>query len=195
MSGVTEPPNRREEKRRRTHQRIYDTAIRLFQEHGFEQVSVNRIAEASGVSVPTFYAHYASKEDLLLALPSTEEVEGLLDTQPAHLPASDQVRGAIRMWVQLNGPEARAHVLERWRIVAATPTLRIRAAEFERRTARMVLDAIEARSPDGSSATAEVTVTAILAAYTQILLRWAESNGTARLEEIAEAVLEQLRRL
>ena len=37
-----------------THQRIYDTAIRLFQERGFEQVSVAQIVSGAGVPGPTF---------------------------------------------------------------------------------------------------------------------------------------------
>ena len=41
-----------------THQRIYDTALRLFQEQGFEQVSVGQIVSGVGVragSGPTMY--------------------------------------------------------------------------------------------------------------------------------------------
>ena len=190
------PTSRREEKRRQTHQRIYEQAIRLFVEHGYEHVTVNRIAEAAGVSVPTFYAHYASKEDLLLALPSPDQVEGLLARQPAHLSVAEQVSRGILVWLRQYGNEARDHVLERWRIVAATPSLRIRAAEFERKTATMVLDALRARADVGAAAArAEVTVTALLAAYTQILLRWAEGDGRARLEDVAEQVLDELRRL
>ncbi len=189
-------PSRREEKRRQTHERIYAQAIRLFTEHGYEQVKVNHIAEAAGVSVPTFYAHYASKEDLILGLPSPEQIKDLLATQPAHLSAAEQVRGAILVWLQHFGNEARERVLERWRIVAATPSLRVRAAEFERMTAIMVLDVLRARADDAAvAATAEVTVTALLAAYTQILLRWAEDGGRPCLEDMAEQVLAELRRL
>lgn len=196
MSDGGDLPNRREQKRRQTHERIYEHAMRLFTEHGYEQVKVNRIAEAAGVSVPTFYAHYASKEDLILGLPSPGQIEALLATQPAHLSVTEQVRGAILVWLRHFGYEARERVLERWRIVAATPSLRIRAAEFERMTATMVLDALRAR-PDGAAvaATAEVTVTALLSAYTHVLLRWAEDDGRTRLEDVAEQVLDELRRI
>ncbi|WP_324275189.1 TetR/AcrR family transcriptional regulator [Blastococcus brunescens] len=52
-----------------THQRIYDTAIALFQELGFDAVNVGQIARGAEVSVPTFYAHYPSKEHLVMQLP------------------------------------------------------------------------------------------------------------------------------
>src|SRR4051794_25595701 len=55
-----------------THQKIYDAAMRLFQDHGFEQVSVAQIAAEAGVSVPTFYAHYPSKEHVVMQLPTAE---------------------------------------------------------------------------------------------------------------------------
>lgn len=196
MSDGVDLPNRREEKRRQTHERIYQHAMRLFTEHGYEQVKVNHIAEAAGVSVPTFYAHYASKEDLILGLPSPEQIDALLATQPAHLSVGEQVRGGILVWLQHFGNEARERVLERWRIVAATPSLRIRAAEFERRTAEMILDAVRARADSAATlAMAEVTVTTLLAAYTQILLRWAEDEGRSCLEDVARQVLDELRRI
>ena len=62
-----------------THQRIYDTAMRLFQEQGFEQVSVGQIASGAEVSVPTFYAHYQSKEHLVMQLPTPQEMNALCE--------------------------------------------------------------------------------------------------------------------
>ena len=53
-----------------THQRIYDVALDLFREHGFEQVNVAQIAKGAEVSVPTFYAHFPSKEHLIMQVPS-----------------------------------------------------------------------------------------------------------------------------
>src|SRR4051812_21651387 len=69
-----------------THRRIYDTALRLFQEHGFEQVSVGQIAAGAGVSVPTFYAHFPSKEHIVMQLPSATEFAALLADEPPELP-------------------------------------------------------------------------------------------------------------
>jgi len=42
----------------------------LFDERGYEEVAIGQIAAAAGVSVPTFYAHYAGKDELIMALPA-----------------------------------------------------------------------------------------------------------------------------
>ncbi len=44
---------------------ISEAAIRMFNERGFEEVSVNEIIEAVSVSKRTFYYHFSSKEEIL----------------------------------------------------------------------------------------------------------------------------------
>lgn len=47
-----------------TRNKIYETAKKLFLEHGFENVSVDSIVEAAGVSKGSFYVHFKSKDVL-----------------------------------------------------------------------------------------------------------------------------------
>jgi AcrR family transcriptional regulator len=48
-------------------QRILDTAYDLFSRHGLRAVGVDRIIDESGVARKTFYRHFPSKTDLILA--------------------------------------------------------------------------------------------------------------------------------
>ncbi|HEX2073071.1 MAG TPA: TetR/AcrR family transcriptional regulator [Geodermatophilus sp.] len=185
----------RSRKRADTNRRIYLTAMRLFQERGFEEVSVGEIAAAAGVSVPTFYAHFPSKEHIVLPMPTAEEIQALLTGQPVHLPVAERVRGAILTFFSLLQGAERAEVLERWQIVVTTPHLRNRAAEFERATASLVLDALPTEVKKQSATDPDLVVTLSLSAYTQILMRWAEAGGSRELEDVAEEVLAVLRRL
>jgi AcrR family transcriptional regulator len=186
----------RARKRDETHQRIYDSAMRLFRERGYDHVSVGDIASASGVSVPTFYAHFPSKEHIVMPIPSQEEIDRILGAQPTDLPLADRIRYGILAWLAHYGPEERGELLERWRIVIASPVLRNRAAEFERATAGLVLDALrQDAAPNGSPVTPGVVVTASLSAYTQIIMRWAEEDGRESLQDVAETVLAALRQL
>lgn len=51
---------------------ILSAARRLFLEHGFASTSVDAVTEAAGVSKPTVYAHYPTKEALLEAVVRAE---------------------------------------------------------------------------------------------------------------------------
>jgi AcrR family transcriptional regulator len=48
-----------------TKERIFDEAIRLIAQKGFESVSMRDIAAASGIKAASIYNHFASKEDIL----------------------------------------------------------------------------------------------------------------------------------
>jgi AcrR family transcriptional regulator len=51
----------------RTRRRIVSVAHELFTQHGFNNVTVRKIADAVGITERTVYRHFASKDDLLLA--------------------------------------------------------------------------------------------------------------------------------
>lgn len=55
----------REEMAEKTRHKIIRTAIKLFREHGYENVTVRDIFKAAGVSNGAFYAHFKSKESLI----------------------------------------------------------------------------------------------------------------------------------
>jgi AcrR family transcriptional regulator len=191
---VSETQDWRARRWEETHQRIYDTAIRLFQQDGFEQVNVGRIAAGAGVSVPTFYAHYQSKEHLVMQVPTAAEMNALLATQPADLPVAERIRRAAPLWFAQWTPEFRDEQLARWQIIAETPALRTRAAEFERTTAGLVADALPAESGATLHPADQVMVNACLAAYTAGLLAWADSKGAHKLEELVDEAFDALQR-
>lgn len=49
-----------------TREKIIDKAILLFIEKGFDNVTVDDICEATGITKPTFYYHLSSKDDIIL---------------------------------------------------------------------------------------------------------------------------------
>jgi AcrR family transcriptional regulator len=190
---VTESSDWRTRRWEATHQRIYDTAMALFQEHGFERVNVGQIAAGAGVSVPTFYAHYPSKEHVVMQLPTADEVAALIATQPAELSVAERLRRAAPTWFASWTPEFRDAQLARWRVIAKTPTLRTRAAEFERTTAGLVTDALPATQPGAALRPADtIVVNAYFAAYTAGLLAWADCNGERKLEELVDEAFDAL---
>lgn len=47
--------------------RLLDTAIDLFYAHGFHAVGLDQVIAATGVTKTTFYKHFESKDDLIIA--------------------------------------------------------------------------------------------------------------------------------
>ncbi|MFE9635280.1 TetR/AcrR family transcriptional regulator [Streptomyces sp. NPDC006463] len=67
---------RRERKKAQTRQALADAALRLFTEHGFDNVGVREVAEAADVSLSTLFKHFPSKEALVFDLDA--DIEGAL---------------------------------------------------------------------------------------------------------------------
>jgi len=174
-----------------THQRIYDAAMGLFTELGYEEVPISRLAAAAGVSVQTFYAHFAGKDELIMARPERAEIDALIADVPADRPLRERTSSAILGFVRGLSGDVFSDALARWRLIAATPRLRYRAAEYERATAQLFLEALGVKDDPAAA----VVVTAHLSAYTQGLLRWAETDGELRLEDVVQDALDALHEL
>jgi AcrR family transcriptional regulator len=63
-----EPLSRRERRRLEIRERIVETAIVLFEAHGYEATTVHEIAERADVAYGTFFRHFPTKHDLLREL-------------------------------------------------------------------------------------------------------------------------------
>ncbi len=61
---MSTPPDRRSRKRLATREGISNAATRLFLERGFENVTVDEIAEAADVGRMTVFNHFPRKEDM-----------------------------------------------------------------------------------------------------------------------------------
>ncbi|MGW4246901.1 TetR family transcriptional regulator [Nocardia sp. NPDC004722] len=92
---MTEPMGLREHKKARLRETIGATAIRLFLESGFDQVSITDIAKAADVSRRTLFAYFPTKEDLVLQRFADHEDEAArtVRAHPADAPL-DALRAA-----------------------------------------------------------------------------------------------------
>ena len=72
--------------------RLIDTAIALFNRHGFHATGVDRIVAVAKVAKKTLYAHFPSKEDLILAALSRKRTAFADKFLPSVLATSDDPR-------------------------------------------------------------------------------------------------------
>jgi AcrR family transcriptional regulator len=82
------PPEPRQKRSIEKRQRLKDAGLALFGERGFESTSIDNIAARANLAVGTFYQHYRSKRQLLLAL-MDELLEKLDEMEFAPQPGSD----------------------------------------------------------------------------------------------------------
>jgi AcrR family transcriptional regulator len=67
VTGDFAPIGLRERKKLQTKQALLAAATSLFEERGYEHVTVAEIADAANISVKTFFTYFRSKEDLAFA--------------------------------------------------------------------------------------------------------------------------------
>ncbi|HZG54862.1 FAD-dependent oxidoreductase [Paenibacillus sp.] len=123
---------------RKKRQRVVETAVRLFVERGYEQVSVDEIIQAANISKGTFYHYFESKEDLLGELTSVQAdiVERWLQTPPALVPS---LEGHInRLFLDLG-----SNIAEIPRLIRSLASLAMSNENVRRRQAEQ-LAALEA---------------------------------------------------
>jgi len=81
-------PDGHERRRLGTRRRIYEAALDEFRRVGFEAAGISRIARRAGVSRPSFYFHFPTKQHVLL------ELQWELEHEVAGRIASTQAPGA-----------------------------------------------------------------------------------------------------
>lgn len=111
-------------RRSTTPHHITDVAIDLFAAHGFDDVSVDDVAQAAGIARRTVFRYYASKS----AIPwgdfdaHLQHLRQLLDAVEPHVPLSDALRAALLAFNTFDESETARH-RQRMRVILQTAEL------------------------------------------------------------------------
>lgn len=108
---------------------IEKAALEVIAERGFEDITVEEIAAAAGISRRTFFRYFASKNDIPFGDYGSllEDLEEWLSDAPTDLPILDVIAEAVIRFnrVHSDGPVAHRARME---LIMHTPSLRANAA-------------------------------------------------------------------
>ena len=169
-----------------TRQRLQRQALALFEEHGFDEVTVEDVARAAGVSHMTFYRHFATKEAVVLDDPYDPAIGEAIAQQRAGLPTVARVAAGILAAWDGTARADEAQVRARLRLAANHPALRARAWENNHRTEQAVVAALVGTGVDALEA--RLAAGAVLGALTAALLDWAERDDGTLDERLRRAL-------
>ncbi|MER7047185.1 TetR family transcriptional regulator [Streptomyces jumonjinensis] len=146
------PMGLRERKKQRTRKTISDTAIALFLEHGFDQVSVVDIAAMAEVSKPTLFTYFPAKEDLVVHRFADHQTAGstVVEQRPPGVSALDALHqhflDGLAARDPITGLNDDSDVLAFHSLVYSTPSLVARVGEYlsqaEQTLARTLADTL-----------------------------------------------------
>ncbi len=94
---MSDAPGLRERKKRQTRETIAREALVLFQERGFDGVTVADIAAAANIAPRTFFSYFPTKEDVVFA--DHEETLAGLAAQLRDRPDGQTTVDALRTWL------------------------------------------------------------------------------------------------
>lgn len=185
----------RERKKAETRQALSAAALRLAEALGPERVTVEAIAEASGVSPRTFFNYYAHKDDAILGI-SPDEPSDLLDDLVAR-PAGEPPLVALRAATLAAAGRLEDQADQLWarhRLTQAYPALAVRRTARYAEVERELVEEIARRSgldPDRDAYPALVVACA-LAAIRVAMSVWHEADRPAPLGTLLAATFDQL---
>ncbi|MEU1284241.1 TetR family transcriptional regulator [Kitasatospora sp. NPDC005856] len=182
---MSSAPGLRERKKIKTRKLIRQEALRLFLESGYEETTVEQIAEAAEISPSTFFRYFPSKEHVVFA----DEYEPLLEHAIASRCTDEPLVVAVRnSAVELSRTTLaadRAELLLRMQLIDRVPALRSRLPQHQKDETGFVAELVARRldcEPD--SFRVQLLVSVLGTIVVEVLLTWARHNGERSLEEM-----------
>lgn len=183
----TSPPlGLRERKKLKLRRSVQREALRLFADRGYEDTTVEQIADAADISTTTFYRYFPTKEDVVLDDdydPIVEQVIGSGDDQEPLLTTVRRAIAAVAAAVEADRDAA----LARLKLLASVPALKARQGAEGRKTLDFFIRLFSARSgrPVGDYRL-RVTTAAFVAAQLEAARCWADADGAESLGQLMD---------
>ncbi|MBO8185116.1 TetR/AcrR family transcriptional regulator [Streptomyces spirodelae] len=180
---TTPPPGLRERKKQATREALREAALRLAVERGPDQVRVEDIAKAAGVSPRTYNNYFASREQAIVSAVTADRevrIAAAVAARPAEASLADAVTDAVVE--QYTNAGEREH--ETLLLITTRPALRDAfldaTAGIEPPLTAVIAEGLAERPGDAGAHTARVLAASVVAAVRVALEGWLRPTGEAR---------------
>ena len=176
-------------------ERLIEAAFDLFGERGYDETTVDDIAERAGVSRMTFFRAFRAKEEVIFPdhaeiLEAIRARFAVASPDTAEVAVADAARHVLQHYLD-EGDLAR----RRYALTRSVPALADRERASIRQYERLFADFIaQARPGDPSGLHAELLANAIVTAHNHVLRRWLRGESTDPEAEFTAAMAEVLAR-
>jgi len=169
-------------------ERLISAAFDLFDERGFEQTTVEGIAERAGVGRTTFFRNFRSKEDVIF--PDHDvllaAIEGRLGVSSADTSVVAVSEAARLVLLHYLGEGERAR--RRYALTKSVPALRDRERAGIQQYTRLFQRFIQTWMAPGNALRAELMANAVVTAHNHVLRRWLRGDTDRPEAEFDEAM-------
>ncbi|MGW3204247.1 TetR/AcrR family transcriptional regulator [Streptomyces sp. NPDC001135] len=191
----TAPAGRRERNKQRIRKRLYDAALSLFAEQGYDATTIDEIADRADVARGTFFNHFHRKEDLIAEWGEQRRARLKTYLEETVTAGEGQYQHRLECCMgvlgRLNEEEERdvtPAMLRAW-VQAGQPLME------EPYAAKIFADVVESGRLSGEFAAGIDAVrvgNALRDTYLGTLYRWARHSGTPSLQDELQEVLKLL---
>lgn len=182
--------DRRTSARLRRREHVVDTAMRLFEENGYEATTVEQIAAAADISTRSFYRYFATKDGVLAAA-GGDMIDDLLNGV-APEPTIDELALALSDVVDERLAGRRAELF--FRLLREQPTLAERAALWREQWARQLASGLAARRDRQAPSPDDLVISRVaIATVATALDHWLTDGATTPTRPHVERALRTLR--
>ena len=144
-------PGLRERKKARTRAAIREHALRLFREQGYDETTVEQIADAAEVSPSTFFRYFPTKEDVVLQDDMDLLWLEVYRAQPPGLGPLAAMRNSLRVALDNLDAADLGQLREAMDLAMTVPAVRARMLEELSRTMQIIAEAVADRSGKSAS--------------------------------------------
>lgn len=156
-----------------------ETAWNVFAERGFDAVTVDEVAAATGISRATFFRYFSSKEEAVFV--ALDALGGEVAAALAARPAGEDAWAALRRAFDAATPSYAtnpARSLARLRLTRETPSLRSHERDRQEQWRRQIGAALAPRlGREAGDVRVEALVGAAIGALDAATERWARAGG------------------